>query len=295
MTARANDAVVGSASLWRDGRAILAESLWWRDGWLHWCDITAGELHRGRPSGSVDGGDDVVLSFEPPLASFQPRSQGGYVIALDDRIVLCDPDGEDRRTIARVEHSHAGIRFNEGKCDPSGAFQVGSMNLTTGEPDAAVYRVRPHDIELVRGGFGTANGFEWSLDETVAYLTDTATETIYRAPWSVETSFGELEPFVSGRMHDGLTIDREGFLWTGIYGEGVVLRISPDGVVVETVELPAPNVTSVAFGGDDLSTLFVATARENLTEGQLDEQPLSGGIFAVPTRTSGLPVREFTG
>ncbi|MFD1712929.1 SMP-30/gluconolactonase/LRE family protein [Amnibacterium flavum] len=288
-------AAIGEARIWRDGRAILGESLWWKDDALHWCDITAGRLHRGPGSGATDGSNDTVLSFDPPLASFQPRASGGYVIALGSRVVVCDADGGAEREIARVAHTHGGIRFNEGKCDPAGEFQLGSMNITTGEPDAAVYRVTSAGARLVRGGFGTANGFEWSVDETTAYLTDTATETIYRAPWTAEAGFGELVPFISGRMHDGLTIDRDGYLWSGIYGDGVVVRISPEGEVVETVEIPAPNVTSVAFGGDDLSTLFVATARENLTEEQLEAHPQSGGVFAVDTRTAGLPVRTFAG
>jgi sugar lactone lactonase YvrE len=279
--------------VWRRGGAVLAESLWWADGHLHWCDITSGTLHRGPWAGAEDGADDQVLSFPPPLPSFQPRTAGGYVVALGDSILVCDASGEERHEIARTPHAHAGIRLNEGKCDPSGRFQVGSMNMTTGEPDAAVYLVDGSGAETVRGGFGVANGFEWSVDERTAYLTDTGTETIYRAPWDADSGFGELESFVTGRQHDGLTIDVDGFLWSGIYGDGQVVRISPEGEVVGALDVPVPNVTSVAFGGEDLSTLFIATARENLTEEQLAESPLSGSIFAVETATRGLPVRAF--
>lgn len=169
------------------------------------------------------------------------------------------------------------------------------MNMTTGEPDAAIYRVTLEGAELVRGGFGTANGFEWSLDEATAFVTDTATTTIYRAPWSGEVGLGELTPFVSGRDHDGLTIDRDGYLWSKIYGEGSVVRISPSGDVETVLELPVPNITSVAFGGADFDTLFIATARENLTEEQLQEHPTSGGIYAIRTSTAGRPPYEFDG
>lgn len=283
----------GEPRPWRRTGAVLPESLWWSDGHLHWSDITAGTLHRSPADGAVDGSDDQVLSFPPPLPSFQPRASGGYVVALGDSVIVCDGSGEQRREVARTPHAHVGIRLNEGKCDPSGRFQVGSMNMTTGEPDAAIYRVDGDGAALVRGGFGTANGFEWSLDEGTAYLTDTATQTIYSAAWSAEDGFGELTRFTGGRTHDGLTIDRDGFLWSGIYGDGQVLRISPEGEVVGAIELPAPNVTSVAFGGDDLSTLFIATARENLTDEQLEQAPLSGSVFAVDTTTSGVPVRRF--
>jgi sugar lactone lactonase YvrE len=74
-----------------------------------------------------------------------------------------------------------------------------------------------------------------------------------------------------------------------------VERYSPDGDHLETIEVPAPNVTSVGFGGPDMSTLFIATARENLTEGQLDAAPTSGGIFAVPTGVHGFVANAFGG
>ncbi|THG32349.1 SMP-30/gluconolactonase/LRE family protein [Naasia lichenicola] len=289
-------AAIGHPVIWRSGGAVLAESLVWQNGSLHWCDIPLGTLHIGSDSGAVDGSDDRVIRFDPPLASFQPRAGGGFVLALGADVVVCDETGDERRVLARISHAHAGIRNNEGKVDPTGAFQVGSMNMTTGEPDAAVYRVLGDgSVSTIRGGFGTANGFEWSADGTVAYLTDTSSQTVYRAPWTAEAGPGELQPWAVGRMHDGLTLDRDGFLWSGVYGDGAVVRLSPEGDVVERVEVPAPNVTSVVFGGDDGSVLLIATARGNLSEQDLERWPLSGGIFALRTRTAGYPVRSFAG
>jgi len=139
------------------------------------------------------------------------------------------------------------------------------------------------------------NGIEWSDDGTVMYVTDTSASTIYRAPYGPDGELGELEPFVVGDAHDGLVRDDEGCFWSAIYGGGRVERYDEDGSHLETVELPAPNVTSVAFGGPDMSTLFVATARENLTEEQLDSHPHSGAVFAVPTRVHGFPANTFSG
>lgn len=290
-----NLAVHGRPQLWRDARAVLAESLWWADDHLHWCDIAAGTLHRSPVDGRLDGSDDEVLEFPPPLASFQPRRGGGYVIALGEAVLVCDAGGGDRRTIAELPHAHPGMRLNEGKCDPAGRFQIGSMNIAGEDPDAAVYLVSSGGSWVVRGGFTTTNGFEWAPDDGAAFLTDTGTETIYRAAWTEADGPGELHPFATGRSFDGATLDSDGYLWAGVYGEGKVVRIDPSGEVVLEVAIPAPQVTSVAFGGDDLGTLFVATARENLTDEQLDEHPQSGGIFAVPTSVTGIPVRSFAG
>ena len=283
--------VRGLPRIFRDARAILAESIVWDPaGFVLWCDITSGLLYRC----PIDGMDDTVIELPPPLASFAPAiARSGYVASLGDRVVLADAVG-GIQILARIEHAHAGLRLNEGKCDPYGRWITGSMNLTTGEPDGALYSVTADGrVRVLRGGFGVANGFEWSLDDTEMFFTDTAVKTIYRAPYSETGELGNVKVFHCGEPHDGLTIDAEGFLWGGIYGGGRVVRYTPEGVEDVTVALPAPNITSVAFGGPGMSTLFVGSARENLTEEQLEAHPLSGAIFAIDTATHGRPARHF--
>lgn len=282
-------------SVFRDTRAILVESIWWdaRTRELVWVDITAGTLHRSPLDGAVDGSDDRVSDLPPPLSAVQPRAGGGYVAALRDRVVVLDADAEIEATLAVVPHSHAGIRCNEGKVDPFGRFVVGGMDVTTGDPDAALYVVDESGIRTLRGGFGVANGIEWSDAGDVMYVTDTATKTVYRGQYNARGELGELEPFLRGRTSDGLALDVDGHFWNGIYGDGAVLRWSPAGEVVDELSVPAPNVTSVAFGGEDLATLFIGTARENLSEEGLEQHPLSGGIFRVRTGAIGRPVNTF--
>ena len=297
--------VRGLPRIFRDAKAILAESIVWDPaGFVLWCDITSGLLYRC----PIDGMDDTVIELPPPLASFAPAAarsddaaarsedaanRSGYVASLGDRIVLADAVG-GIQILARIEHAHAGLRLNEGKCDPYGRWITGSMNLTTGEPDGALYSVTADGwVRVLRGGFGVANGFEWSLDDTEMFFTDTAVKTIYRAPYSETGELGNVKVFHCGEPHDGLTIDAQGFLWGGIYGGGRVVRYTPEGVEDLMVELPAPNITSVAFGGPGMSTLFVGSARENLTEEQLEAHPLSGAIFAIDTATHGRPARHF--
>jgi sugar lactone lactonase YvrE len=282
--------VRGLPRVFRDASAILAESIVWDpSGFVLWCDITAGLLYRC----PIDGQDDSVLELPPPLASFAPTHTGGYVASLGDRVVMVDAAG-GIRDLAHIEHAHEGLRLNEGKCDPYGRWITGSMNLTTGEPDGALYSITADGrVRVLRGGFGVANGFEWSLDDSEMYFTDTAVGTIYRAPYSETGELGDVKVFHAGQPHDGLTIDAEGFLWGGIYGGGRVVRYTPQGFEDIVVELPAPNITSVAFGGPGMSTLFVGSARENLTESQLEAHPLSGAIFAIDTETRGRPTRRF--
>jgi len=280
---------------YRDAKAILAESIIWDENAdVLWCDISSGLLHRSPFEAAEDGSADGVLMLPPPLASFAPAIGGGFVASLGDRVVLVDGAGTITRTLAHIEHAHDGMRLNEGKVDPFGRWVTGSMNLTTDAADAALYSVdESGDLRVLRGGFGVANGFEWSADGTQIYFTDTAVKTIYRGDYSRSGEITNVEPFHSGESHDGLVIDSSGFLWSGIYGGGRVVRYSPDGREVESVSLPAPNITSVAFGGAGLSTLLVASARENLTEQQLEQHPLSGAIFAIDTNVHGRPPRMF--
>jgi sugar lactone lactonase YvrE len=94
-------------------------------------------------------------------------------------------------------------------------------------------------------------------------------------------------------MSDGLARDADGGFWNGIYDSGHVAHWDANGTKDLEFDVPAGHVTSVGFGGADLSTLFIATARENLTEQQLEAQPLTGSIFQVETSTHGFPVRSF--
>ena len=281
----------GLPRIFRDAKAILAESIV-RDpaGFVLWCDITSGLLYRC----PIDGMDDTVIELPPPLASFAPAAaRSGYVASLGDRVVLADAVG-GIRNLASIEHAHAGLRLNEGKCDPCGRWITGSMNLTTGQPDGALYSVTAGGgVRVLRGGFGVANGFERSLDDAEMFFTDTAVKTIYRGSYSETGDLGNVKVFHCGEPHDGLTIDAEGFLWGGIYGGGRVVRFTPEGVEDVMVELPAPNITSVLFGGPGMSTLFVGSARGHLTEQQLEAHPLSGAIFAIDTATHGRPARHF--
>ncbi|MCU1405474.1 MAG: SMP-30/gluconolactonase/LRE family protein [Glaciihabitans sp.] len=295
----------GEPRLFRSAKAILGESLVWDpEGDLLWCDITAGLLHRSPLDGSVFGADDGTSALPAPVASFAPTVDGGFVVSLGDRVILTDIRGVETAELARIEHARPGLRLNEGKADPAGRWVTGSMNLTAEDPAepgsaiGALYSIEEDETgavtqRVLRGGFGVANGFEWSEDGRTIYFTDTSVKTIYRGQYSSAGEIGEVEVFHAGEDHDGLAMDVEGYLWSGIYGAGKVVRYSPDGDEDLSIDLPSPNITSVAFGGPGLGTLFVTSARENLTEQQLRQNPLAGSIFAIDTSTQGYPVRRF--
>jgi sugar lactone lactonase YvrE len=281
-------------SVFRRARSIIAESLWWDGTAMRWCDIDAGLVYRSPLAGDADGSNDETLLFPPPVSAFQPlASADGIVISGADFVAIAGPVGEIPKVVAHVEHHSGRLRFNEAKCDPAGRFIAGSMSLDN-ELNGAIYSItEAGQVRILIGGVGVANGFEWSDDGRTMWFTDTATTTIYRGDYSAEGELHNVEPFVHGRMSDGLARDEDGGFWNGIYDSGHVVHWNSDGIPDLEFNVPGVHVTSVAFGGPERSTLFIATARENCTEQQLVEHPLTGSIFQVETTAHGYPVRAF--
>lgn len=285
--------MTGEPTVFRETKAILGESLIWdatRNAML-WCDITAGLLHASPLDGAVDGSTDATLHLPAPLASFG-LADAGFVVSLEDRVVITDGDGHITDTLATIDHRRAGLRLNEGKVDPGGRWVTGSMILVGDDPVGAYYSVTTGGARTLFGGLGVANGLEWSRDGDRVYFTDTSVSTIYTGAYSSTGEISDVEVWHAGTPNDGLAIDADGCFWSALYGGGRVIRYSSDGTELESIALPVPNLTSVAFGGPDMSTLFVASARENLTEEQLERHPLSGAVFAIETTTSGFASRH---
>lgn len=284
--------VRGAARVFRNRSAVLAESPFWDSGALHWVEIDRGLLVVSPGDGPADGSADRVLELPAPLPCIQPAEGGGYVAALQDRVVLVDADGRITDELARVALPSDGMRLNEGKVDPEGGLFVGAMDKA--RADADWYRVPAAGGATVQlAGFSITNALEWSIDESTVYLADTAVKSIYRAAWDPETGPGELTVLHAGHAADGAVLDEEGCLWTAVNGEGFVLRLDPEGRELERVAVPAPGLTGICFGGSDGSTLFVCSAREGMSDEDLARAPLSGAVFAVETAVHGRPLRRF--
>lgn len=277
--------------VFREPAATLIESIWWdaRYDELVWVDIPEGRLHRGPLDGARDGSDDRVTVLPAPVSSVQPAVGGGYVASLGDRVVLLDAEARVQETLAETPHASSEMRLNEGKVDPFGAFVVGSMDPTDGSPDGVLYRIVGRGAQVLRRGLGVANGIEWTADGRRMLVTDTDTHSVYIADYTKDGELGELEPYLTGHSSDGLTRQRGGGWWNGIFGDGEVVRWNDQGAVVGRVAIPAPNVTSVAFGGPAFDILFVGSAREELPDDGLERWPASGALFRVDDAGTGHP------
>lgn len=279
--------------------AFLGEGPHWSatDGKLYFVDILAPAVCVG----DTTNGTYASVSV-PELVGFAiPRAKGGLVAGMHGDIRAVDPATGSTQILARPELDRPGNRFNDGKCDRKGRLWAGSLAIDTTPDRGRLWRIGADlDVREMEQGIHVANGLGWSPDNRTFYFTDTARQTIYAYDFDLENGdIANRRVFVSvpaseGKP-DGLTVDAEGFVWVAHWDGWCVTRYDPAGKVERVINLPVPRPTSCVFGGENMQTLFVTSARIRLSAAQLADAPLSGSVFAVNTGISGLHEPVFAG
>ena len=283
-----------------DARADLGEGPVWsgHDRALWWVDIHAGRLHRLRPD---DGRLDTIELGEP-IGSFAPRVAGGFVAALKSGFWLLDKAGGRQRLLAHPLAPYPHQRLNDGRCDRAGRFfWAGAIDETLARADGALHRIDPDGrCEAAVQGLTVSNGLAWSPDGRTMYHSDTPTRIVRAYDYDAERGtlsngrvFHRFEG--RGRYPDGAAVDAAGRYWVALYGAATVACLSPQGELLAEYPLPARCPTMPAFGGDDLRTLYVTSARRERPAEELQRYPLSGGLFAMRVDEPGLPEPPFAG
>jgi sugar lactone lactonase YvrE len=263
----------------------------WYPGWggLRFVDMLAGDVLSLGADGRVERRHVGSIA-----AAVRPRRGGGAVIGVARGFALEDPDG----TVRALPElwSDAGIRMNEGGCDPDGRFYCGSMAYDQSAGAARLYRLAPDgSVDVVLEHVTVSNGLEWSPDGSRVYYNDTATGAISVFDYDTDAGLTNRRTFVDlpdGGRPDGLTVDADGGVWTAVSNGGAVYRYSADGKLEEKLALPARKVTACTFGGEHLDELFITTSQENI---DTREDPLAGSLFRAEVGVKGLPVRPFAG
>jgi sugar lactone lactonase YvrE len=264
---------------------------------LYWVDINAPSLNRFDPA----TGENRVMPMPESIGSYALRERGGFVVALRSGLRLCDADGRIGARVVDAPYDTAHYRFNDGRCDPQGRFVVGTMVETGAAGSAMLYRI-DWDFTLTPlfGGMTISNGLAWSPDGRTMYHADTPARTITEFDYDAATGTpGRARIFAqwtgATQRPDGGTVDSAGHYWAALYGNGTLVQLAPDGTLVAEHALPAMCPTMCAFGGPDLRTLFVTTARQKRDAAELSRYPQTGGIFAMRVDAPGLPEAQFRG
>lgn len=284
--------------------AQLGEGLVWsvREQVVYWLDILGCRLYRLDPATGVQ----TQWSFDEEISALAERRDApGLIITLRRGFALFDPATDSaphylHQPVAELP----GNRFNDGKCDVEGRFWGGSMDFDCKLPTGALYRYDPdgrctsHDE-----GFVVTNGPTWAManGRQCLYFNDTLSAITWR--YDFDAAAGTLSNkqvwkryTAAEGLPDGMTTDVLGRIWIAHWGGHCVSCHDPETAEeLGRVVLPASQVTTCAFGGADLRTLFITTARVGLTPEQLATEPLAGSVFAVEIDSPGVPAHLFGG
>jgi len=259
-----------------------------------WIDIPGKKILTTDPS----TGDTSSVDTPSEIGAVALADSGGYLAALEDGLYTGDGSGS-WQLLAPIEASDGQTRMNDGKCDPRGAFVGGTIARDGREGAASLYHVNGGgNVHKLLDGISISNGLDWTPDGETMYYIDTPTLTIMSHPYDgLSPSLGTPVPVVElsegAGFPDGMTLDSDGCLWVGIWDGHAVHRYTPNGVLDTVIDLPVTNVTSCAFGGQDLETLFITTASAGLSEEQREAEPLAGALFSVRPGVSGRPPTRF--
>ncbi|GCB49708.1 SMP-30/gluconolactonase/LRE family protein [Streptomyces sp. NL15-2K] len=257
-------------------------------GQLIWIDILGSQIHTYDPV----SGRRTSRTTEQHVGAVKPRAGGGLVLNLRDGVGLLDPDD----TFRWLHHEPVpGRRANDAAVAPDGSLWAGTMRYDEAPGGGTLSRLTGDgSVEVVLDDVAVSNGTGWSPDGRLMYYIDSPTRRIDVFDFTAGRAQGR-RPLVEieegAGFPDGLTVDADGCVWVALWDGGAVRRYTPGGELDRVIELPVPRVTACAFGGADLSDLYVTTARVGLSA----PHPVAGSLLVVRGAGKGLPQPAFAG
>lgn len=292
----------------------LGESPFWHSGEksLYWCDIQGHAVHAWNP----DSGTHRQWPTPSEPGCCAPAARGGLVIGLRDGFYHLNTETGALACLATLPadlHDTAVLRLNDGRCDAAGRFWAGSVITPRTAPNAALWCLQPdpasatgYAVRHMAGDNFTANGLAFSPDNRTMYWANTPEHRIdrfdfdvttgaitHRRPWVQFDRKVEGQPY--GGRPDGAAVDVEGNYWVAMYEGACVLQLSPSGEVLQRIAVPVQCPTMVCFGGEDLRTLYITSARAGRPPEEQHADVPAGALLSIRTEVAGLPVAAFRG
>lgn len=257
-------------------RDILGEGVLWDDRTreIVWVDILKGKINRGMLSN-----DEVIVTSTLSLGGFVGAvalsEDGGMLAAGTRSLVSISPEGEVS-TGPDLFGDRTDVRWNDGAVDPQGRFIIGSLSLNDPERKEILLRIDPDGhSQVLRSRLSLSNGIGFSPDGGTVYHVDSLVGTVSShsygpGDFDQEEAWTEVITGFDGTP-DGLTVDEKGNLWIAEWGAGVVRQYTAGGIVLQTVNVNAPQTTCPAFVGAHLDVLAITSATTGLAHPERDE------------------------
>jgi sugar lactone lactonase YvrE len=268
--------------------ATLGEGPTWDGERLLWIDILGARLHTYDPV----SGHRTVRALDQHIGAVKPRAGGGLVLNLRDGVALLDPDDSFRW----LHHEPVpGRRANDAAVAPDGSLWAGTMRYDEAPGGGTLSRITGDGTHrTVLDDVAVSNGTGWSPDGRLMYYIDSPTRRVdvfdhESGRLSGRRPFAVIED--GAGFPDGLTVDADGCVWVALWDGGAVRRYTPDGSLDHVITLPTPRVTACAFGGPDLTDLYITTARVGLDA----PHPVAGSLLVVPGAGKGVAQQPFAG
>ncbi len=277
----------------------LGEGVTWdhRTDQLWWVDIQQCKLYRlTYASRNVE-----VFPLPERLGSFGLTDDPNVLIcAFASGFALYHPEINVRDTLIAIEPEYTGTRMNDGRLDRQGRFFAGSMiegEVSIPTEGSGLYSIESGNVKQHFTDVIIANGLGWSVDGSRVYFSDSPKQTIWCFDYDVskgEFSNRRIFATTEGECYpDGATVDAADHYWSAKWGAAKLVRYNPDGEIVYQLPVEAPHISCVAFGGPEMDTLYVTSAKQELSAEQLKTAPNSGHLFIYQTDIKGIEQTKF--
>lgn len=293
--------------LYNDCKNLLGEGITWSADQenLYWLDVVIPsklfQLHL--PTNKLS-----TFIMPEMISSISIRSKKDLIIASQYGVYNYNLTSNNFTRLIETEPLLKFNRSNDGASDIKGRFWFGTMQNNLDEEgqdipitknSGSLYRLNTDlTLDKIESNLGIPNTFIWNPDNTKFYFTDSMEGIIYSYDFNEKsgeiTNKTNFATFNRG-VPDGSTMDNEGFVWNCRWGGSCVVRFDPLGRVDRVLEVPVENVTNCVFGGKDLKTLFITTARQGLSKEYVTKNPYAGSLFAIDLSIKGIEDNNFLG
>ena len=278
-------------------QADLGESPVWDEA--HQCllfvDISGGQIN------ALDQHGRLTRLYESParIGALALTEKGNLIFSQNAGVAVLDRTSLRVTQNSKLAITLSSYRFNDGACDPQGRFITGLMDEGHSRNTGKLYRYDAGlNASVILDGISLPNGLAWTSQGDELLFVDSVARTLYHAPYSANgNALQKLSVFARtpeelGRP-DGLALDIEDNLWVCQFNGGCLLQYDRNGVLLQTLSVPVPRPTSCCFGGPDMRTLFITTAKFGMSATEHADYPAAGNIYSIRLPVPGRPRHRF--